>query len=49
VRLARDGGWRETTLALAAAHTDVLTGRSWSGAVRVADLLDVLPVALLVR
>jgi (1->4)-alpha-D-glucan 1-alpha-D-glucosylmutase len=49
VRLARDGGWRDTTLALAAAHTDVLTGRSWSGAVRVADLLDVLPVALLVR
>jgi len=49
VRLARDGGWRETTLALAAPHTDVLTGRSWSGAVRVADLLDVLPVALLMR
>jgi len=49
VRLARDGGWRDTTLALAAPHTDVLTGRSWSGAVRVADLLDVLPVALLVR
>jgi (1->4)-alpha-D-glucan 1-alpha-D-glucosylmutase len=49
VRLARDGGWRDTTLALAAPHTDALTGRSWSGAVRVADLLDVLPVALLVR
>ncbi len=49
VRLARDGGWRDTTLALAGPHTDVLTGRSWSGAVHVADLLDVLPVALLVR
>ncbi|HEY2984515.1 MAG TPA: malto-oligosyltrehalose synthase [Jatrophihabitantaceae bacterium] len=49
VRLARDGGWRETTLALAAPHADVLTGRSWSGAVPIADLLDVLPVALLVR
>jgi len=49
VRLARDGGWRDTTLAMAAPHKDVLTGRSWSGAVRVTDLLDVLPVALLVR
>ncbi len=49
VRLARDGGWRDTTLALAGPHTDVLTGRSWSGATHVADLLDVLPVALLVR
>jgi (1->4)-alpha-D-glucan 1-alpha-D-glucosylmutase len=48
-RLARDGGWRDTTLQLAGPHTDVLTGRSWSSAVRVADLLDVLPVALLVR
>ena len=49
VRLAREGGWRDTTLRLAGPHADVLTGRSWSGPVRCADLLDVLPVALLVR
>jgi (1->4)-alpha-D-glucan 1-alpha-D-glucosylmutase len=46
VRLERDGGWRDTTLALPAV-TDVLTGRSFTGTVRVADLLAEHPVALL--
>jgi (1->4)-alpha-D-glucan 1-alpha-D-glucosylmutase len=46
VRLERDGGWRDTTLALPAV-TDVLTGRAFSGPVRLADLLAEHPVALL--
>ena len=48
VRLARDGGWRDTTLPLpAGTWTDVLTGRPASGS--VAALLDTYPVALLSR
>ena len=47
VRLATAGGWDETVLDLPGAYTDTLTGRSWSGRVPVADLLDRLPVALL--
>jgi (1->4)-alpha-D-glucan 1-alpha-D-glucosylmutase len=49
LRLAGEGGWRDTTLRLAGPYTDVLSGRSWAGVVRLADLLDVLPVALLAR
>ena len=48
-RLARDGGWRDTTMALTGDHTDVLTGRTYHGEIRLADLLQTLPVALLVR
>ncbi len=48
--LERDGGWRDTVLELDAAATDVLTGRSFGdGAVRLAELFAVYPVALLVR
>ena len=48
VRLARDGGWRDTTVPLpAGSWTDVLTGRPASGS--VAALLDTYPVALLTR
>jgi (1->4)-alpha-D-glucan 1-alpha-D-glucosylmutase len=46
VRLEREGGWRDTTLTLPAV-TDVLTGRSASGPVRLTDLLAEHPVALL--
>jgi (1->4)-alpha-D-glucan 1-alpha-D-glucosylmutase len=45
VRLERDGGWRDTTLAVTG--TDVLTGRSYGGETRLADLLADFPVALL--
>ncbi|GAB3624284.1 malto-oligosyltrehalose synthase [Mariniluteicoccus endophyticus] len=46
--LATEGGWRETMIDLPPC-TDVLTGVRHSGRVRVADVLDRLPVALLVR
>ena len=46
VRLAREGGWRDTTLDLPAV-TDAVTGRSYEGATRLADLLADYPVALL--
>lgn len=51
VSLADYGGWREHTLMLAPGQwQDVLTGRKVDGgAVRLADLLVDLPVALLVR
>jgi (1->4)-alpha-D-glucan 1-alpha-D-glucosylmutase len=45
--LERDGGWRETTLTLDARYRDVLTGREFGGVVRLAELLDRYPVALL--
>jgi (1->4)-alpha-D-glucan 1-alpha-D-glucosylmutase len=48
VTLARDGGWRDTTLTLDARYRDVLTGRAFGGAVPLAALLDRYPVALLV-
>jgi (1->4)-alpha-D-glucan 1-alpha-D-glucosylmutase len=46
VGLAAAGGWRDTTLTLPAV-TDLLTGRSYEGAVRLADLLADHPAALL--
>ncbi|MGH8869341.1 MAG: malto-oligosyltrehalose synthase [Actinomycetes bacterium] len=48
--LAREGGWRDTTLTLTgAAWTDVLTGATYAGGtLEVARLLDGLGVALLV-
>ncbi len=47
-RLARDGGWRETTLNLPGQYIDALTGNAYRDAVRLADLLSALPAALLV-
>jgi (1->4)-alpha-D-glucan 1-alpha-D-glucosylmutase len=49
VRLAAGGGWGTTSLSLPEGiWTDRLTGATWSGSVRVADVLAGLPVALLV-
>jgi (1->4)-alpha-D-glucan 1-alpha-D-glucosylmutase len=45
VRLERDGGWRGTVVSLSG--TDVLTGRSYAGETRLAELLADYPVALL--
>ncbi|QCR20184.1 malto-oligosyltrehalose synthase [Agrococcus sp. SGAir0287] len=49
--LARRGGWRDTTIPLAEGRwRELLSGREHhGGAVRLADLLRDLPVALLVR
>ncbi len=47
VGLMRSGGWGDTTVALPNPVEDRLTGRRHTGAVRVADLLVDLPVALL--
>jgi (1->4)-alpha-D-glucan 1-alpha-D-glucosylmutase len=49
MRLARDGGWRDTTLRLDEPHRDALTGTTHSGDVALAELLAALPVALLLR
>lgn len=45
--LARAGGWGESSLHLAGAWTNVLTGETFSGEVPVSVLLQRLPVALL--
>ena len=45
VRLERDGGWRDTTVAVSG--TDALTGRSYAAETPVAELLADYPVALL--
>ncbi|HEX4725198.1 MAG TPA: malto-oligosyltrehalose synthase [Pseudonocardiaceae bacterium] len=50
VRLAADGGWRDTVLPLpAGTWTDVLTGRQVDRLPRLAELLSRYPVALLER
>lgn len=52
VRLAADGGWRDTVLPLpsgAGMWTDVITGRPVGDVPGLAGLLDRYPVALLVR
>ncbi|MBE7189837.1 malto-oligosyltrehalose synthase [Jatrophihabitans endophyticus] len=49
VGLAAAGGWRDTTVELGFEGTDVLTGRRVGPTVALADLLDRLPVALVVR
>lgn len=49
VRLARDGGWGDTTVDLHGTATDVISGRRFTGEVALADLLAAYPVALLVR
>lgn len=49
VRLDELGGWDDTELELGGEGTDVLTGRRVPARVRLADLLDRLPVALVAR
>ena len=50
IGLADRGGWGDTALDLPQGRwADALTGRPAAGTVRLADLLDDLPVALLVR
>ncbi len=50
IGLADRGGWGDTALDLPQGRwVDALTGRPAAGTVRLADLLDDLPVALLVR
>jgi (1->4)-alpha-D-glucan 1-alpha-D-glucosylmutase len=48
IGLADAGGWRDTTVEIAAPALDVLTGRRWGGSVALEDLLATYPVALLV-
>jgi (1->4)-alpha-D-glucan 1-alpha-D-glucosylmutase len=49
LRLERDGGWGDATVELpAGTWTDTLSGAEWSDRPLVADVLDRLPVALLV-
>jgi (1->4)-alpha-D-glucan 1-alpha-D-glucosylmutase len=45
--LARNGGWRDTTVEIAGDYVDVLTGQRWSQTVPLEDLLASYPVALL--
>ena len=48
-RLAREGGWRDTTIQLSGNARDELTGATYSaGTVQLATLLEQYPVALLV-
>lgn len=48
-RLAGEGGWRDTALALPDGNwTDLLTHRTYSGKLRLEELLDRNPVGLLV-
>ncbi|HET9871947.1 MAG TPA: malto-oligosyltrehalose synthase [Propionibacteriaceae bacterium] len=49
VGLSAAGGWGDTTIELPAGSRDALTGRTFAGVVRVADVLADYPVALLVR
>lgn len=49
VGLERCGGWGDTTLDVGGAATDVITGRRVPREVRLAELLDTYPGALLVR
>jgi (1->4)-alpha-D-glucan 1-alpha-D-glucosylmutase len=50
VGLADRGGWQDTVFDLPAGdHTDVLTGRTFAGTVKLAELLDPYPVTLLAR
>ncbi|HKX15530.1 MAG TPA: malto-oligosyltrehalose synthase, partial [Propionibacteriaceae bacterium] len=47
IGLAGAGGWRDTTVEIAAPSFDVLTGRRWGGIVALDELLASYPVALL--
>jgi (1->4)-alpha-D-glucan 1-alpha-D-glucosylmutase len=49
VQLAREGGWRDTSVRMPGRHVDVLTGRAHEHEARLDDVLHGLPVALLVR
>jgi (1->4)-alpha-D-glucan 1-alpha-D-glucosylmutase len=49
VGLESAGGWRDTMIDLGGTATDVITGRRVPREIAVADLLDLYPVALLVR
>ena len=49
VGLERAGGWGDTTLDIGGSATDVISGRRVEREVRLAELLDTYPVALLVR
>ncbi len=49
VGLERAGGWRNTRVRIEGELADAFTGRTLSGDVLLAGLLDVYPVALLVR
>jgi (1->4)-alpha-D-glucan 1-alpha-D-glucosylmutase len=49
VGLVGVGGWEGTLLPLSGGHTDVLTGRAYTGAIELPELLDAYPVALLER
>ncbi len=49
IGLERGGGWADTTLDVAGASTDVISGRRIEGSVALAELLADYPVALLVR
>lgn len=47
--LDRAGGWGDTTVDLGAGGTDALTGTAHRGVVRVAEVMDRFPVALILR
>jgi (1->4)-alpha-D-glucan 1-alpha-D-glucosylmutase len=49
VGLANSGGWGDTVLPSAGEFNDVLSGRTFTGDISLADLLSRYPVALLVR
>jgi (1->4)-alpha-D-glucan 1-alpha-D-glucosylmutase len=49
VGLERAGGWGDTTIDLMGKATDAISGVTYRGEVRLADLLADYPVALLVR
>ncbi len=49
VGLEAAGGWQDTILDVGGSATDVITGRRVEREMRLADLLDSYPVALLVR
>jgi len=47
VGLAAAGGWRDSTVEVPGVYADVLTGRRWSNAVALEEVLAAYPVALL--
>jgi (1->4)-alpha-D-glucan 1-alpha-D-glucosylmutase len=47
VRLERAGGWGDTVLELPAGARDVLTGRTYDGTARLAEIMATYPVAVL--
>jgi (1->4)-alpha-D-glucan 1-alpha-D-glucosylmutase len=49
VALERAGGWQDTSIDLGGSATDVITGRRVAREPALGELLDMYPVALLVR